>query len=627
MGKAAMKNIIAGTAGHIDHGKTSLVRALTGIETDRLAEEKRRGITIDLGFAHLQVSPTLRMGFVDVPGHERFVKNMLAGASGIDLVLFVVAADESIKPQTREHFDICRLLQIRSGVIALTKIDVADSDIAELTRMEVEEMVAGSFLAGAPIINVSAVTGAGIPELRNALGEAGLAVTQKNAEGYLRLPIDRAFSMKGFGTVVTGTLISGSVSAEDQVELHPEKRLLRVRGVQVHNASGARAIAGQRTALNLADIEPGELARGMVMAEPGLFESARSFDCLLQLLNGVKPLKHGAPVHFHAGTAEVEAEVRLFNSRKLLRPGEEEFVRIRLREPTLLLPGDRFIIRQASPVVTIGGGAVVEVNGRKYRGGELASQRLGILAQRDAGLTTGLYTREAPNGLSVQELIRRTGFSKALIERSRSQSELLVLDEGRWIFDRSSIEKLGQDLLEAVRKFHAAQPLQPGVSRAELKAAVAPLITSAGFEAALARTPALLEESGVIRLRTHKVTLREEETEASRRMEEAFSQAGLSVPSTTEVLGASGLEPSRARNVLQVLLREKRLIKISDELVFHVSAITHLKETLALRKGTLVGIPEFKTLFGLSRKYAIPLLEFMDRERVTRREGEARKVL
>jgi selenocysteine-specific elongation factor len=627
MRKAAMKNIIAGTAGHIDHGKTSLVRALTGIDTDRLAEEKRRGITIDLGFAHLQVSPSLRIGFVDVPGHERFVKNMLAGASGIDLVLFVVAADESIKPQTREHFDICRLLQISSGVIALTKTDVADPDIAELTRMEVEEMVTGSFLANAPIINVSAITGKGLPELRKALNEAALAVTQKNAEGYLRLPIDRVFSMKGFGTVVTGTLISGSVAAEDQVELHPQRRLLRVRGVQVHNASGVRATAGQRTALNLADIEPGELARGIVLAEPGLFESARSFDCLLQLLSGVKPLRHGAPVHFHAGTAEIEAEVRLFNSRKLVLPGEEEFVRILLREPTLLLPGDRFIIRQASPVVTIGGGAVVEVNGRKYRGGELASKRLGVVAQRNAELTIALYARESPNGISVQELIQRTGFQAALVERSRSQSELVVLDEGRWIFDRSLIEKLGRGLLDAVRKFHTSHPLQPGISRAELKAAVAPAITSAGFDAALVRATALLEESGVIRLRTHKVVMQEEESEASRRMEEAFSQAGLSVPSTADVLGASGLEPSRARNVLQLLLREKRLVKISEDLVFHASAIHYLKETLISRKGSLVGIPEFKTLFGLSRKYAIPLLEFLDRERITRREGEARKVL
>ena len=353
-----MKNIIVGTAGHIDHGKTALVKALTGIDADRLEEEKRRGITIDIGFAHLQLASGVRLGFVDVPGHERFVKNMLAGVGGIDMVLFVVAADESIKPQTREHFDICRLLGIPKGIIALTKADLVDADILELARLEVEEFTAGSFLEGAPVVAVSSATGAGIPELRAALERAAASVPEKDAGGHFRLPIDRVFSVKGFGTVATGTLLSGTLGKESEVEAYPLGRRLRVRGVQVYGENADRASAGQRTAVNLPDVQPGELARGMVLAGPGLFEAVRHIDCALELLPSAKPLKHRAPVHFHAGTAEIEAEVRLLEGAGALQPGRRGWARIVLRDPALLLPGDRFIIRMFSPVTTIGGGEI-----------------------------------------------------------------------------------------------------------------------------------------------------------------------------------------------------------------------------------------------------------------------------
>ena len=279
-----MKHIIVGTAGHIDHGKTALVKALTGIDADRLEEEKRRGITIDLGFAHLQLTPALRLGFVDVPGHERFVKNMLAGVGGIDLVLFVIAADESIKPQTREHFDICRLLGIPRGIVALTKADLVDADILGLVRLEVEELVAGSFLEGAPMVPVSSVTGAGLDDLRKELARAAAARAGEERGGHFRLPIDRVFSVKGFGTVVTGTLISGSVEKEQEVEVYPAGRRLRVRGVEVHGSKAERAVAGQRTAVNLADIEPAELTRGDVLSEPGRFRAVQQLDCRLDLL-------------------------------------------------------------------------------------------------------------------------------------------------------------------------------------------------------------------------------------------------------------------------------------------------------------------------------------------------------
>ena len=378
-----------------------------------MEEEKRRGITIDLGFAHLELTPALRLGFVDVPGHERFIKNMLAGVGGIDLLLFVVAADESIKPQTREHFDICRLLGIRRGIVALTKADLVDEDILGLVRLEVEEMVAGSFLEGAPMVPVSSVTGAGLDELRRELARVAAGVGEKNAAGYFRLPIDRVFSVKGFGTVATGTLISGSVAKEQEVEVYPAGRSLRVRGVQVHGSTAGRAVAGQRTAVNLADIEPAELARGDVLSEPGRFQAVKQIDCRLHLLASAKPLKHRAPVHFHSGTAEIEAEVRLLEGTAAMRPGSTAYVRLILREAALLLPGDGFIIRMFSPVVTIGGGVVVDTGGRRYRKGTDVKARLETLGAGDAAARIALLVREAGFGMGMAELVARTGMSEA----------------------------------------------------------------------------------------------------------------------------------------------------------------------------------------------------------------------
>ncbi len=355
-----MRHIIVGTAGHIDHGKTALVKALTGADTDRLAEEKRRGISIDLGFAHLDVTPELRLGFIDVPGHERFVKNMLAGASGIDVVLMVIAAGESIMPQTREHFEISRLLGLRHGVIAMTKADLADADTLELTRLEIEEFVAGSFLEGAPVVAVSSITGAGIVELREALRKAASSASIKDASSYFRLPIDRSFSMRGHGSVVTGTLIAGTLKVEDEVEMFPAGKRARVRGLQIHGAASDRALAGERTAVNLGGVDTAEIQRGMVLAPPGLFRTTSCIDTTFELLRGARPLKHRAPVHFHAGTAEVEAEARLLASLEPMKPGSRAHVRFLLREPLLILPGDRFIVRMFSPVVTIGGGVVLD---------------------------------------------------------------------------------------------------------------------------------------------------------------------------------------------------------------------------------------------------------------------------
>lgn len=405
-----MRNIIAGTAGHIDHGKTALTRALTGIDTDRLEEEKRRGISIDLGFAHMEAGG-VRFGFVDVPGHERFIRNMLAGAGGIDMVVLVIGADESIKPQTREHFDICRLLGIRHGVVALTKSDLVDEEIVELVRMEVAEFVAGSFLEGAPVIAVSSRTGAGLDELRAAMVEVAGNVEPRKVEGGFRLPIDRSFVLKGFGTVVTGTMWSGRLRVEDEVEAYPIGRRLRVRGLHVHGGAVEQAEAGQRVAVNLASVGAEELHRGMSLAPPGWFSATTIVDVSFDLLSSAKPLKHRAPVHFHAGTAETEAEVRLLAGNGEVEPGSGSLLRLILKEPLLLLPGDRFIARMFSPVVTIGGGVVLDNQPPLRLRKPLALKRLRRLAETDEKGRVFEFVDGVEGGMALPGLVARTGLS------------------------------------------------------------------------------------------------------------------------------------------------------------------------------------------------------------------------
>ncbi len=443
MRSVEMKNIIIGTAGHIDHGKTALVRTLTGIDTDRLKEEKQRGISIDLGFAHLQLSANLRLGFVDVPGHERFIKNMLAGVGGIDLVLFVIAADESIKPQTREHFDICSLLGIRKGIVVLTKADLAGADLVELVRLEVDEFVRGSFLEGAPVVAVSSTTGLGLPELRAEVAKIAESIAERDASQYFRLPIDRAFTMRGFGGVVTGTLVSGSVRLEEEVELHPLGRRVRVRGIQVHGASVKEASAGQRTALNVAGVDVAELRRGMVLAEAGRFRPTTQVDCAFDLLPSAKPLKHRAPVHFHAGTAEVEAEVRRIRGSEPLAPGSREYVRFLLSEPLLLLPGDRFIVRMFSPVVTIGGGVVLDIAAPR----RATLERLRILETSPQAERLALLVSESRYGLGMPELVARTGWLESDIRKAAAGAGLIVLDAPQfWLLDsRWAAAQAGRD--------------------------------------------------------------------------------------------------------------------------------------------------------------------------------------
>ena len=646
-----MKHVIVGTAGHIDHGKSALVKALTGTDPDRLAEEKRRGITIDLGFAHLELpaqadQPALRLAFVDVPGHERFVKNMLAGIGGIDLVLFVVAADESIKPQTREHFDICRLLEVRRGLVALPKTDLVDRDLVELVRLEVEEFVGSSFLTGTPIVPVSVRTGEGLDRLRAELARLAAEAPAKDSSRHFRLPVDRSFVMKGFGPVVTGTLVSGTLTKDNEVELFPTRRRLRVRGIQVHGQPAERTLAGQRTALNLAGIELAELERGMTLAAPGVFEPTQRIETLLHLLPSVRPLKHRARVHFHCGTAAVVSEVRLGTGMEKLEPGSSTYAQLLLREPALLLPGDRFIIRQFSPVITIGGGRVLDnqASPRRARSGTARSGTGGNTAEFLKILETGsreeillaLLQRGEP-AAAASQLIARTGWLESELRETAGalarQKKAEILSDSPLVLAHG--ERFRELLTEAtalVEKFHAANPLLPGIPKEELRDRSFGRLSPLVFEAALARLAAegRLEAQGeIVKQAGRRIVLTEEEEQAKQRIIAAFENAGLTVPSVKEVLGKLPIEPQRAQKILRILIKELALVKVSEELVFHRSAIERLRAQLAHYKARSdrLNVSSFKDLAGISRKYAIPLLEYLDRERVTRRVGDDRVIL
>ena len=634
-----MKSVIVGTAGHIDHGKTALVKALTGIDADRLEEEKRRGITIDIGFAHLELpapdGSRIRLGFVDVPGHERFVRNMLAGVGGIDLVLLVIAADEGIKPQTREHFDICRLLAIRRGITVLTKSDAVDAETLEVVRLEVEDYVRGSFLdsAQSPIVAVSSLTGAGLDELRSALAQVASEVAAKNSAALARLPIDRVFSMKGFGTVVTGTLVAGTIRKSDEAELEvfPAGMLVRVRGVQVHGSSAEAAVAGQRTALNLnlGAYSAEELARGMTLATADTFRSTSRVDALLSLLPSAKPLKDGARVHFHAYTTETIAETRLYGSKQL-KPGDEAYAQLRFAEPMLLLPGDRFIVRQFSPVVTIGGGVVLDASPltRKQRADD-AIAFLNIMRHGSpAQVLAARVARRGALGLPLSAVPGEMNIRREEAVKLPDAAGLVWCNQV--LVAPAAFAEAKADVLQALKKFHDANPLVAGMSKEELRDRV-----KLGPEVFYSVLGKLAEEKKLqvagelVHLAGRGVVMKDEEAESKKIIEHAFAAAGLKVPSLKEVLAGLKVDGVRAQKIVTLLLRDKILIKISEELVFHQSALLDLRQKIASLKTTVpkIDVARFKDMTGVSRKYAIPLLEYLDRERVTRRVGDERVIL
>jgi selenocysteine-specific elongation factor len=631
-----MKPVIVGTAGHIDHGKTSLVKALTGIDADRLEEEKRRGITIDLGFAHLELpgqnGETIRLGFVDVPGHERFVRNMLAGVGGIDLVLLVIAADEGIKPQTREHFDICRMLGVRRGITVLTKSDLVDPDTLEVVRLEVEDFLRGSFLdaSHAPIIAASARSGAGLDDLKQALVEESSQISARNSSALARLPIDRVFTMKGFGTVVTGTLLSGTIRKEEELEVFPAARHVRVRGVQVHGAAADAAHAGERTAVNLTGATPEELSRGFVLAPVGKFQATASLDATISLLASAKPLKNRSRVHLHNYTHQTIAEMVLYEGKQIA-PGDSAFARLRLADSTLLLPGDRFIIRQFSPVITIGGGAVVDALplARPPEGSVLPFlQKLAAAAPEQALLLR--VQRRGREGLSLKQAVAETGWREQEVSAIFAKLGAGVLRAADLLLDVAIVGSLEQQLVERVGAFHKKNPLAPGIGREPLREESGLSVAVFAFVLdRLVQGRKLQTVGEFVSLPGRGVVMKDDEAESKKIIEQAFAESGLKVPALASVLAGLKVDKIRAQKIVTLLLRDKILVKLSDELVFHRSALEGLRKTMMAEKAKSpkMDVARFKDLTGVSRKYAIPLLEYLDREHVTRRVGDERVIL
>lgn len=629
------KHVIVGTSGHIDHGKTALVRALTGTETDRWEEERRRGITIDLGFASLEVEPGLTLGFVDVPGHERFVKNMLAGIGGIDLVVLVVAADESVMPQTREHFEICRLLGIRRGVIALTKSDLVDDEILELVHLEVEEFVAGSFLTKAPVVPVSSSTGKGVPELLRALADAAKAVAPRGSGGLMRLPVDRVFTMKGFGTVITGTLSAGTLQVDDQVEILPGGQQARVRNIEVHGKTVAVATAGQRTAVNLGGVPKTGLERGATLVEPRRFATTSQVDTRIELLPSAKPLKHGAPVHLHLGTAETVGRAYILGAQgrqASVDPGSEAYIQLRLDNPVLAVSGDRFILRQFSPLTTIAGGTVLRPEAPRHRQKDEWQPLLDALLERDQWRILDLLCLERPYGIAGSELTALTGEEEsAWIVTAQETASLAVLrKKPLWVCSAARIREAEAQLLEALNQYHEANPLEAGAPVEAMRSGQfgdAPDLFADHLLRRLEQSGEIQFDEDLVRLANHRIRLQADEQAARDRLVEAFRTAGLKVPGVKDLLASLSIDGPRAQRVLAALLREGVLVRVSHELVFHAAAIGRLKEDLAALRGQRINVAEFKALADVSRKYAIPLLEYFDRQKLTLRDGDKRRVL
>jgi selenocysteine-specific elongation factor len=656
-----MKHIIVGTAGHIDHGKTALVKALTGIDADRLKEEKQRGITIDIGFADLALGE-YQFGFVDVPGHERFVKNMLAGAHGLDLVMLVVAADESVMPQTREHFDICRLLRVKGGLVILTKTDLVDGEMVELVRAEVEDFVKGSFLEGAPVVAVSSRTGEGIEELKSALANLASGIESKPARSLARLPIDRSFSIKGFGTVVTGTLVAGEIKVGDDVEVLPGGQRARVRNVQIHGRDSGRAFAGQRTAVNLQGLNVEEAQRGAVLAPVGRLRPTSMIDARLEVLaSAARPLNQRARVRFHHGTAEVLARILILTGGRSdvsasssigqsrdelvkpdqqgLQPGESAFVQVRLETPVTALPGDRFIIRSYSPQVTIGGGVVIDALPEKHRIRDLnAPDRLRQVEAADPKGRLVLFVEmSGTRGMSFSDLAARTGatddqLAATVSELSGAGRVIEVVGTNHLLISTRAFRKAADRVIAILKSHHEGEPLSLGLSREEVRERVFGNADPDIFRALVSRLSGegtIAAERETLRLAAHRPALTGEDATLKEKLEATIKAAGLQAGTLEEAAAASNVPLELARKLSNLLNAEQRILRVG-ELTYHKDVIEDLKQRVRARKAIdpRMDVAVFKDITGgLTRKYAIPLLEFLDRERVTRRVGNEREIL
>jgi len=631
-----MKHFIIGTAGHVDHGKTALIKAITGIDTDRLKEEKERGISIELGFASLTLPNGRAFGIVDVPGHERFIRNMVSGASGIDMVIMVIAADEGVMPQTREHLHICSLLGIKKGLVALTKVDMVTEEWRDLVKDDVHEFLKGTFLEASPVIPVSSITGAGLEELLDAFGRVASEIEGESDAGIFRLPVDRAFTMKGFGTVVTGTLISGDIKLGEEVEILPTGVTAKVRGIQIHNQSATIAEAGQRTAINLQGVEKDTIVRGDVLARPRTLKPSIRLDvCVEYLSNNSRRLKNRNLVRFHVGTNEAIGRIILLD-REDVEPGAKASAQVVLESPIVAMARDRFVIRSYSPVTTIGGGMIVDPLPKKHkRNSEKVNHEIDLLHDgTDTERAAIIIERSGIEGIGISELEMRTGVHQNILKdilgtlSSKKQVVVLDVDESR-IISFSIYQNLQGRILLEMRAYHERYPLKEGVSKEELRSTAGQFARPRLFNMAvreLEKRGEIVVERENIRLSGHRVDLKGELEDIRSKIAEIYMDAGLTPPSIKELMEKFAGQRSLAESVINVMLKEGSLVKINEDLYFHKEVLTRLREdykSLLVRDGKATPA-SMKELTSLSRKFIIPLMEYFDITKLTIRAGDHR---
>ena len=635
-----MDQIILGTAGHIDHGKTSLIRALTGIETDRLKEEKQRGITIELGFASIPLESGEVVGIVDVPGHEKFVKNMVAGASGIDIVSMVIAADEGVMPQTREHMEICTLMGIKHGFIAMTKIDMVDEELMELAMEDILEFTQGTFLEDAPIIPVSSTTGEGLENFKKILNELCHKIPPRTPSAIFRLPVDRVFSMKGFGTVITGTLASGKVNVGDDIMIFPSRVTSKVRGIQVHGSSVDTVKAGSRTAINFQGLDRETIDRGDILSTPNTLHPSYMADAeLLFLSSNVKPAKPRTRVRFHSGTSEVFGYMVLLD-RAELTPGDTACVQLRLETPVCLMKGDRFVIRSYSPVKTIGGGQILNPVARKHKLSDTqAIEGMAYLMEEDQEMILSYFAEQGKfAGVSFADLRIMTSIPdkklEATLQKMLANRRLIQTDKEQRIYIHGALfDIIAQEVLERLATYHKDNPLKEGMPSQELKSKfrafsdkdskLFPLII-----ARLTKEDKVIQDKGSIRLSQHEVALQVDEQEVREKFLKTYQDSGLTPPFFRTICQDLEVDQKVARGVLQILIDEQRIIKTKDDLYFDAKAIKDIETELVafLQKSGEITTPQFKDMAGISRKFIIPLIEYFDTINLTIRVGDTRQL-
>lgn len=630
-----MKHVILGTAGHIDHGKTSLIKALTGVDTDRLKEEKERGITIELGFTFLDLPSGARLGIIDVPGHEKFVKHMVAGAWGIDLVALVIAADEGVMPQTREHLDICRLLKVKKGLIVLTKIDQVDHELLEIVKEEVIEIVQDTFLKGAPLLAVSSMTGEGIPQLVSTLDLLSREIEEKSSDGLLRLPIDRIFVMKGFGTVVTGTMISGTLSLGETVQILPSGLEGKVRNLQVYNQSVEKTVAGERAAINLQGIEASAIERGDVLIKPNTLKPTHLIDAYFEYLpNAPRPLKHRTKQRFHIGTTLTHASIFLLEQEELA-PGEGGFVQLRLERSVVALPQDRFVIRGSSIIQTIGGGVVLDSHPEKHKRHSppvIADLRLLKDGTSEQALRQHIH-HSGMAGISLEDLLNRVemppGEVQGILRKMTERGDLLLMDpEKLKVIEKGHYDRLRKLAFAQLEEFHQRFPIKSGLAKEELRTKLPSEVDVKLFQILIQdiiQSKEVVLEKDKLRLPSHQISTTDEKG-LVKRVEAAVLKKGLQPPSPKELSEEWAEKEEEVRAIFEHLVHEGVLIRIKGDLYFHRVPFENLKEELVtfLKTHQEITTPQFKEMTQASRKYVIPLIEFFDQMKVTLRVGEKR---